>query len=150
MWFRGLILGLLSPLASYAHFRCLVGALSVAGFLTSLACSSSSDADRDADRDLRLERADELCTTRCELEIAANCDATPENYLSGCVALCSDKYRHYAGCDAEFTALDECRVERGTYACDDSGYPVIGPIGVCGEQGEACMACTGSNVLSCL
>jgi hypothetical protein len=46
--------------------------------------------------------------------------------------------------------LDECRVERGTYTCDDSGYPVVGPIGVCEEQGEACMACTESNVLSCL
>jgi hypothetical protein len=130
------------------HLRYLSCALSVAGLLTSLGCSSSSDPDRD--RDERLERAKELCTTRCELEIAADCEATPENYLSGCVALCSDKYRYYAECDSELTALDECRVERATYTCDGNGYPMIGPIGVCGAEGDDCVACTGSNVLSCL
>jgi hypothetical protein len=132
------------------HVRVLSCALSVVALLATAACSSSGDADSDSPRDERLERAKELCTTRCELEIAADCDSTPENYLSGCVALCSDKYRYYAECDAELTQLDTCRVERGTYACDGTGYPVIGPIGVCGSEGEDCTACTGSNLLSCL
>lgn len=132
------------------HLRLLSSALSVASLLAAAACSSSGDSDADAERDERLERAKELCTTRCQLEVAADCDATPENYLSGCVALCSDKYRYYGECDPELTALDTCRVERGTYACDGDGFPVIGPIGVCGNEGEDCTACTGSNLLSCL
>jgi hypothetical protein len=37
-----------------------------------------------------------------------------------------------------------------SYTCDGNGYPMIGPIGVCGAEGDDCVACTGSNVLSCL
>lgn len=121
----------------------------VTGSLLFAACSSD-DGDDDEPKNETLERGTLICTERCEKEVAAGCDNTPDNYLNGCVALCSDKYRYFGKCEAELTALDRCRIDRGSFTCDGSGFPMIGPVGVCGDEGDSCTDCTGSNLLSCL
>jgi hypothetical protein len=132
------------------YLRFLSGALPVAaGSLFFFACSSDV-GDDEPKKNETLERGKIICTERCEKEMDAGCDSTPDNYLSGCVALCSDKYRYFGACEAELTALDRCRIDRGTFSCDGSGFPMIGPVGVCGDEGDSCTDCTGSNLLSCL
>lgn len=133
------------------HFRFFSRALPVAaGSLWLAACSFDLGDDDEPKKNETLERGKIICTERCEKEIAAGCENTPDNYLSGCVALCSDKYRYYGQCESELTDLDRCRIDRGTFSCDSSGLPMIGPLGVCGNEGDSCTDCTRSNLLSCL
>ena len=128
------------------YLRLLSFTLSVA--LALGACSSSAHtSSQPSDPVSPEDRA--LCGTRCDLEIAAGCSGTPENYATGCRKLCGQKYEVYPECEPALAALDHCRIDKQSYTCDASGMAVGVPIGGCGDEGQVCIDCTG-HILNCL
>jgi hypothetical protein len=116
---------------------------------TIVACGSGEETPRDSDEDDQMERATALCTRRCDKEIATRCEATPSDGKSRCISACTEKYSAHPDCSASLINLDSCRAVGGTYTCDAAGKPVLGPVGLCQEELDTCVACTGDAADAC-
>lgn len=118
--------------------------------LTTLAaCGSAADDSTDSGDDTRMERATALCARRCDKEIATRCESTPADRRTTCIAVCTEKYSDHLNCSSTLTTLDSCRAVGGTYTCDPAGMPLLGPVGLCESELQACMACTGEGAEGC-
>jgi hypothetical protein len=116
---------------------------------TIIACSSGEDTSEDSNTDDPMERATALCARRCDKEIATRCEATPSDGRSRCISACTEKYNDHPNCNSSLIGLDSCRAVRGTYTCDTAGMPLLGPVGLCEDELETCVACTGEAADSC-
>jgi hypothetical protein len=114
-----------------------------------VACSSGEDTPEDSNKDEPMERATALCARRCDKEIATRCEATPSDGRSRCITACTEKYNDHPDCSSSLIGLDSCRAVGGTYTCDAAGMPLLGPVGLCEDELETCVACTGGTAEAC-
>lgn len=116
---------------------------------TLAACSSGDDdAAGDSNDDEQMERATAVCARRCDKEIATRCESTPTGRRDTCIAACTKKYSDHPDCRSDLLTLDSCRAVGGTYTCDASGMPLLGPVGLCKTELETCTSCTGASAES--
>jgi hypothetical protein len=92
---------------------------------------------------------DELCASRCQLQVDAGCASIPPNYLESCTAICLAKYSSFPNCEMTLRELDACGIDRVTYGCTNNVISAT-PTGACADEGAACARCTGDLLLSCL
>jgi hypothetical protein len=124
------------------------GILGLVAWFGLTGCGDSNNNGGGGSADLSHLTPAEICTQKCERQVAGGCGNMPPDYLESCTLICQAKYRKFPSCAAQANGVDACAIQRVTYACE-SGIPTVKPQGACAEAALACANCTG-DLFECL
>jgi hypothetical protein len=88
-----------------------------------------------------------VCEANCDRAQEAGCERTPPGYVESCKKLCASSRSKFPSCTDQIDAVSACVADKVTFLCQE-GLALPRPVGACGPEGQACLACT-KDLLGC-